>query len=60
MGKCRLLHDWGSWQDITLVVRPALNNGPLQGTVTIYGEPTEVNGQKKVCKRCGKKKTRIV
>lgn len=55
---CYLFHDWDKWQNIVMTVRPTLNNGPLQGTVTVYGEPTKVDYQERFCKRCGKRKLR--
>lgn len=58
--RCFPFHDYGKWQDIVMTVRPALNNGPLQGTITVYGDPTPKDYQKKICARCGKKKVRPV
>lgn len=59
MTNCKLLHDWGKWEDIVMTVRPALTS-LLQGGPIIYGEPTKVDYQKKVCARCGKKKVRQI
>lgn len=55
-----LLHKWGPWINIKMTVRTALNNGPLQGTYTLYSEPFVADHQKKTCEVCGKKKVRRV
>lgn len=53
-------HNWSRWKDIVMTVRPALNNGPLQGTVTVYGDPVDADYQKRTCENCGRKQVRPV
>ena len=43
------IHDWGNWQDIKLELHDELS-----------GESYTVDGQKKYCKLCGKKRVREV
>lgn len=57
MSTCRLFHDWDKWEDITMMVRPALTSR-LELNVVYSDEAYERACQKKVCKRCGKKKVR--
>lgn len=56
MTKCRLFHDWDKWEDVTLYTRP--NIAYPYGVE--YGDPIYRIGQKKVCKRCGKKRIRNI
>jgi hypothetical protein len=58
MNACRLFHDWGKWEDVAVEVRPFVDyiDVPAESALKSY----VADGQRCVCKRCGKKKQRIV
>lgn len=65
MPKC-FFHDWGKWEEIVMTMRETRYNPTSYYVNNVYhpvGQVTEtfdVDGQKRVCHRCGLKQMRKV